>query len=162
MLGDRDQNATLARLQYYTRYLTQRDSRRQASSCPCLEVLCSLRCMLRHSDARNNAVLSLSLITPQGEERKLRRMMDATSGQGRPIDTPTDTALGEPPAPAAGPTPCCTAVHACQLSPFALPQKCPGRPTSLLAMPLTARSQPPWGAAQSHAHVNRCTQCTAR
>ena len=29
ILGDRDQNATLARLQYYTRYLTQRDSRRQ-------------------------------------------------------------------------------------------------------------------------------------
>jgi hypothetical protein len=29
VLGDRDQNATLARLQYYTRYLTQRDSRRQ-------------------------------------------------------------------------------------------------------------------------------------
>lgn len=57
VLGDRDQNATLARLQYYTRYLTQRDSRRQS------------------------------------DERKLRRMMDATSGQGRPMDSPTDTAL---------------------------------------------------------------------
>lgn len=33
VLGDRDQNTTLARLQYYTRYLTQRDNRRQASGC---------------------------------------------------------------------------------------------------------------------------------
>lgn len=33
--------------------------------------------------------------SPQGDERRLRRMMDATSGQGRPFDTATDTALGE-------------------------------------------------------------------
>ncbi|KAI7842179.1 hypothetical protein COHA_004200 [Chlorella ohadii] len=71
VLGDRDQNTTLARLQYYTRYLTQRDSRRQS------------------------------------DERKLRRMMDATSGQGRPIDTPTDTALDRTLASTSrdGPTP---------------------------------------------------------
>ena len=53
----------------------------------------------RGAFARGGVVLLLGCACsfPQAEDRKLRRMMDATSGQGRPIDTPTDTALGERP-----------------------------------------------------------------
>jgi hypothetical protein len=32
VLGDRDQSATMKRLQYYTRHLTRRDSRSQVSA----------------------------------------------------------------------------------------------------------------------------------
>lgn len=113
VLGDRDQNATLARLQYYTRYLTQRDSRRQASSGVALGLPallsrpCRLACLLLQVPAslrlpqpafRPSLCIWLGANNVQSDERKLRRMMDATSGQGRPMDSPTDTALGELPA----------------------------------------------------------------
>ena len=103
VLGDRDQNATIHRLTYYTRYLMRQDSHTQvgwqyatcAASPPADRPCCS-------QDLHTGTRCCTAVADPcvlQADMRRLHNMMDSgrreDGASGPVLDQPTSTDVGE-------------------------------------------------------------------